>query len=63
MAPSRAPVLEALKAFRDQGFTPFNPPGHRQGAGVDPRVLDVVGRDTFAADVITVNGLDDRTTS
>ena len=60
---SRAPVLEALRAFREQGFTPFNPPGHRQGAGVDPRVLDVVGRDTFTADVISVNGLDDRTTS
>lgn len=60
---SRAPVLEALQAFRDQGYTPFNPPGHRQGRGVDPRVLDVVGRDVFASDVIAVNGLDDRTMS
>ncbi len=60
---SRAPVLEALQAFRDRGYTPFNPPGHRQGRGVDQRVLDVVGRDVFASDVITINGLDDRTVS
>ena len=60
---SRAPVLEALQAFRDRGFTPFNPPGHRQGRGVDPRVLDIVGRDVFESDVISINGLDDRTVS
>ncbi|MGB3442508.1 MAG: ornithine decarboxylase [Actinophytocola sp.] len=60
---SRAPVLEALQAFRDRGYTPFNPPGHRQGRGVDPRVLDVVGRDVFESDVISINGLDDRTVS
>jgi arginine decarboxylase len=57
---SRAPVLEALRSFHERGFTPFNPPGHRQGRGVDPRVLDIVGRDVFTADVISLNGLDDR---
>jgi arginine/lysine/ornithine decarboxylase len=60
---SHAPVLEALQDFRDQGFTPFNPPGHRQGRGVDKRVLDVVGEAVFASDVIAVNGLDDRRVS
>jgi arginine/lysine/ornithine decarboxylase len=60
---SRAPVLEALQAFREQGYTPFNPPGHRQGRGVDPRVLDVVGADVFRSDVISINGLDDRRVS
>jgi len=60
---SQAPVLEALQAFRDKGFTPFNPPGHRQGRGVDKRVLDVVGEAVFASDVIAVNGLDDRRVS
>ncbi|RKT54177.1 aminotransferase class I/II-fold pyridoxal phosphate-dependent enzyme [Saccharothrix australiensis] len=57
---SEAPVLEALQAFHDQGYTPFNPPGHRQGRGADPRVLEVVGEAVFASDVIPVNGLDDR---
>ena len=60
---SRAPVLEALRAFHDQEYTPFNPPGHRQGRGVDKRVLDVVGEAVFTSDVITVNGLDDRRVS
>jgi arginine/lysine/ornithine decarboxylase len=57
---SRAPVLEALQAFHDQGFTPFNPPGHRQGRGVDERVLEIVGESVFTSDVIALNGLDDR---
>jgi len=57
---SRAPVLAALQAFREQDITPFNPPGHRQGRGVDPRVLEVVGAEVFASDVLSINGLDDR---
>src|SRR5205814_5297320 len=38
----------------------FGPPGHRQGKGADPRVLDVVGAGVFASDVLVLNGLDDR---
>ncbi|MCP2196341.1 aminotransferase class I/II-fold pyridoxal phosphate-dependent enzyme [Lentzea flava] len=57
---SRAPVLEALQEYRERGYVPFTPPGHRQGRGVDPRVLDVLGREVFEADVIALNGLDDR---
>ncbi len=60
---SRAPVLEALQAYHDQGFVPFNPPGHRQGRGVDPRVLEVVGEAVFTSDVLSINGLDDRRVS
>ena len=60
---SRVPVLEALQSFRERGYTPFNPPGHRQGRGVDPRVLAVVGEAVFASDVISINGLDDRRVS
>ncbi|KZB79315.1 aminotransferase class I/II-fold pyridoxal phosphate-dependent enzyme [Amycolatopsis regifaucium] len=56
----KAPVLEALREYRDRGFVPFNAPGHKQGRGVDPRVLEVVGPDVFASDVIALNGLDDR---
>ncbi|MFC7878025.1 aminotransferase class I/II-fold pyridoxal phosphate-dependent enzyme [Isoptericola sp. NPDC057391] len=54
------PVLEALEEFRDRGDVVFGPPGHRQGAGVDARVLDVVGAGVFASDVLMLNGLDDR---
>src|SRR4051794_40355541 len=57
---SRAPMLEALVDFRRRGDVAYGPPGHRQGLGVDPRVLDVLGVDLFAADVLSLNGLDDR---
>src|SRR4051812_24999460 len=57
---SRAPVLEALQEFRRRGDVVFGPPGHKQGRGTDPRVLEVVGRDVFASDVLSLNGLDDR---
>jgi arginine/lysine/ornithine decarboxylase len=57
---SRVPVLEALQAFRDRGDIRFGPPGHRQGKGADPRVLDLVGAGVFASDVLMLNGLDDR---
>ncbi|MFE0022572.1 aminotransferase class I/II-fold pyridoxal phosphate-dependent enzyme [Amycolatopsis sp. NPDC059021] len=57
---SRAPVLDALCKYRDQGIVPFTAPGHKQGRGVDPRVLDVLGTEVFDADVIALNGLEDR---
>ncbi|MFQ1004272.1 aminotransferase class I/II-fold pyridoxal phosphate-dependent enzyme [Modestobacter sp. SSW1-42] len=57
---SRVPVIEALQAFRERGDLVFGPPGHKQGRGADPRVLEVVGQGVFASDVLTLNGLDDR---
>lgn len=60
MDQSKAPVLEALRAYHEAGYVPFNAPGHKQGRGVDPRVLEILGADVFASDVIALNGLDDR---
>ncbi|URM92442.1 ornithine decarboxylase [Streptomyces sp. MRC013] len=57
---SRVPVLEALEEFRRRGDVVYGPPGHKQGPGVDPRVLEVLGEDLFRADVLSLNGLDDR---
>ncbi|WP_033262305.1 aminotransferase class I/II-fold pyridoxal phosphate-dependent enzyme [Amycolatopsis vancoresmycina] len=57
---SKAPVLEALRDYHSAGYVPFNAPGHKQGRGVDPRVLAVVGAEVFRSDVIALNGLDDR---
>jgi arginine/lysine/ornithine decarboxylase len=53
-------MLEALQAFRQRGDIAFGPPGHRQGRGVDPRVLNIMGEGVFASDVLSLNGLDDR---
>ncbi|MEU4345886.1 ornithine decarboxylase [Streptomyces sp. NPDC023838] len=57
---SRAPVLEALSAYRKSGQTPFTPPGHKQGRGADPRVRAVLGDAVFLSDVLAISGLDDR---
>src|SRR3954462_1538332 len=57
---SRAPVLEALEEFRRRSDVVYGPPGHKQGRGADPRVLEIVGPGVFASDVLSLNGLDDR---
>ncbi|MGK5534252.1 ornithine decarboxylase, partial [Streptomyces sp. URMC 129] len=57
---AQVPVLEALRAFRRRGDVVYGPPGHKQGRGVDPRVLEVLGEGVFRSDVLSLNGLDDR---
>src|SRR3982751_1679876 len=57
---SRVPVLEALQEFRRRGDVVYGPPGHKQGRGADPRVVEIVGAGVFASDVLSLNGLDDR---
>jgi arginine decarboxylase len=58
-----APVLEALAEHQKLGRYGFTPPAHRQGRGVDPRVLDVLGLQSFRSDVVASSGLDDRMSS
>jgi arginine/lysine/ornithine decarboxylase len=60
MDQSQAPLLDALLDYHRSGRYGFTPPGHRQGAGADPRVLAVLGREPFRADVLASGGLDDR---
>lgn len=57
---SRVPVIEALQEFRRRGDVVYGPPGHKQGRGADPRVLEILGEGVFASDVLSLNGLDDR---
>ena len=60
---SRAPILDAMLEFRRRGDVVYTPPGHKQGRGADPRVLEVLGREAFLSDVLATGGLDDRTSS
>ena len=57
-----APVLGALAEHRASGRYGYTPPGHRQGRGADPRVVEVLG-DAMANDVLATSGLDDRSSS
>jgi arginine/lysine/ornithine decarboxylase len=60
---SKAPILDAMLEFRRRGDVVYTPPGHKQGRGADPRVIEVLGREAFLSDVLTTGGLDDRVSS
>lgn len=60
---SRAPFLEAVADYHRQDRYGFTPPGHRQGRGADLRARDVLGADTYRADLLASAGLDDRSSS
>jgi arginine/lysine/ornithine decarboxylase len=62
MDQSEAPILDALREHRRLERYGFTPPGHRQGRGADPRVLEVLG-DALRNDVLATAGLDDRKSS
>jgi arginine decarboxylase len=59
----RAPLLDALADHHRAQRYGFTPPGHRQGRGVDPRALAVLGHDPFRSDLLATAGLDDRSSS
>ncbi|WP_458116006.1 aminotransferase class I/II-fold pyridoxal phosphate-dependent enzyme [Arthrobacter sp. D2-10] len=63
MDQNQAPVLEALAEHQKLKRYGFTPPAHRQGRSVDPRVLEVLGEQSFKADVVASSGLDDRKSS
>lgn len=48
---SRAPLFEALARYLSQDMAPFHTPGHKQGAGIDPQWVELVGRDIFKMDL------------
>jgi arginine/lysine/ornithine decarboxylase len=58
-----APVLDALADYQRRQYTPFTPPGHKQGRGADPRTRAVLGDAVFGNDVLATSGLDDRSSS
>lgn len=63
MDQNRAPLVNALAEYHRLERYGFTPPGHRQGRGADPRVLEVLGAQTFRSDVLASAGLDDRSSS
>lgn len=60
MDQSQAPLLDALADCHQRGRYGYTPPGHRQGRGIDERVVDVLGVEPFRDDVLASGGLDDR---
>jgi arginine/lysine/ornithine decarboxylase len=58
-----APLLDAVAEYHRLDRYGFTPPGHRHGAGADPRTIAVLGADAFRSDVLASSGLDDRSSS
>lgn len=55
---SRAPLFEALRDYAKKDMAPFHTPGHKQGGGIDPEFLDLLGRNVFAIDLTELPEVD-----
>jgi arginine/lysine/ornithine decarboxylase len=45
------PIVEALRANRAARIVPFTTPGHKQGQGADPDLVNLLGAEFFANDI------------
>ena len=54
-----APLVEALRAYRERHTVAFHTPGHKLGAGAPADLIDALGGRFLAADMGIANGLDD----
>jgi arginine decarboxylase len=54
-----APLVEALRAYRERHTVAFHTPGHKLGAGAPADLIDALGERFLAADMGIANGLDD----
>src|SRR5690606_12178657 len=49
-----APFLDAVQAYADAGIVPFHTPGHKQGRGASPPLVNALGRRALRLDVSDV---------
>ena len=54
---SRAPIYEALEAFRQMRVVPFDVPGHKRGRG-NPELTAFLGQQCVGVDVNSMKPLD-----
>ena len=47
----RTPFLDRLVAYVQAGIVPYHTPGHKQGRGAPPRLVDVLGTKPFLIDL------------
>jgi len=57
MEQDRAPLHEALAAYRENRVVPFDVPGHKQGRGT-PELTEFLGRQCLSVDVNSMKPLD-----
>lgn len=54
-----APLVEALRAFRERRTVAFCTPGHKLGAGAPADLVEALGERIFSSDMAIAGGLDD----
>ena len=54
-----APLVEALRAYRERRTLAFHTPGHKLGVGAPADLVEALGEPLLAADMGIANGLDD----
>ena len=57
LSQTRAPIYEALEAFRKQRVVPFDVPGHKRGRG-NPELAELLGEKCVGMDVNSMKPLD-----
>ncbi len=55
---TRAPLLEALLEHLQQALAPFHTPGHKQGRGADPGLVEALQSGALGLDLTELPGLD-----
>jgi arginine decarboxylase len=55
---NQTPLIDALKACTTRPHAPFYTPGHKRGAGISPRLTDLIGKEVFRADLTELAELD-----
>ena len=55
----RAPILEGVLAYQQQGILPFSTPGHKLGIGADAELRDTFGDLAFHSDIPLGGGVGD----
>ncbi len=56
---AEAPLVEALRVYRERRTAAFHTPGHKLGAGAPADLVDALGERLLSADMGIANGLDD----
>ena len=56
-AQDRAPIMEALQAYKEARVVPFDVPGHKRGKG-NRELTEFLGKDCMSADVNSMKPLD-----
>ena len=56
---SRAPYFDALADYVRSGVRSFHMPGHQQGLGAPPELVELLGLGALQADITQVLGMDD----